>query len=62
MPASITLHVALIVIALAALACLGWSALSAVWAWVTTGGPVPVAAIIGACVCILVAVLLIAGL
>jgi hypothetical protein len=62
MPASITLHIALIVMALAILACLGWSALSAVWSWATTGGPVPVSAIIGAVVVALVFILLAAGL
>ena len=56
MPNAISLHLALIAIALGALFCLGWSAMSSVWGWVVTvGSP----ALVGLILLIVVFVLLV---
>ena len=56
MPSSITLHIALLVIALGALACLGWQAMAAVWGWVVTVGT---PALVGLVLLVVVFVLLV---
>lgn len=55
----LTVRSALEVVAVGILLGLGWVAISAVWAWLTTGGQPPAAAIIGGVVVVVTFLLLV---